>query len=72
MAGETLTPITQLLQRWRAGDAAALEVLTPLVYGELRRVAGAYLRRERAGHTLETGALVNEAVLRLTTLVAPT
>lgn len=65
MPSETLTPITQLLQRWRAGDAAALDVLTPLVYGELRRVAGAYLRRERAGHGLQPTDLVHEAFVRL-------
>ena len=65
MPSETLTPITQLLQRWRAGDAAALDVLTPLVYGELRRVAGAYLRRERAGHGLQPTELVHEAFVRL-------
>lgn len=65
MPSETPTPITQLLQRWRAGDAAALDVLTPLVYGELRRVAGAYLRRERAGHGLQPTDLVHEAFVRL-------
>lgn len=65
MTSETLTPITQLLQQWRAGDAAALDVLTPLVYGELRRVAGAYLRRERAGHGLQPTDLVHEAFVRL-------
>ena len=65
MPSGTLTPITQLLQKWRAGDAAALDVLTPLVYGELRRVAGAYLRRERAGHGLQPTDLVHEAFVRL-------
>jgi RNA polymerase sigma factor (TIGR02999 family) len=58
-------PITQLLQQWRAGDAAALDVLTPLVYGELRRVAAAHLRRERAGHGLQPTDLVHEAFVRL-------
>ena len=65
MPSEALRPITQLLQQWRAGDAAALEELTPLVYGELRRVAGAYLRRERAGHSLQPTDLVHEAFVRL-------
>jgi RNA polymerase sigma-70 factor, ECF subfamily len=65
MPSEGPTPITQLLQRWRGGDAAALDVLTPLVYGELRRVAGAYLRRERAGHGLQPTDLVHEAFVRL-------
>ena len=58
-------PITQLLQQWRAGDAAALDVLTPLVYGELRRVAASHLRRERAGHGLQPTDLVHEAFVRL-------
>lgn len=58
-------PITQLLQQWRAGDAAALDVLTPLVYGELRRVAASHLRRERAGHGFQPTDLVHEAFVRL-------
>ena len=58
-------PITQLLHRWRAGDAAALDVLAPLVYGELRRLAASYLRRERAGHGLQPTDLVHEAFVRL-------
>lgn len=57
--------VTQLLERWGGGDRAALEELTPLVLGELRQVADAYLRRERNGHTLQPTALVNEAYLRL-------
>lgn len=65
MPSQTLTPITQLLQQWRGGDAAALEVLAPLVYGELRRLAGACLRRERAGHGLQPTDLVHEAFVRL-------
>lgn len=58
-------PITQLLLEWGAGDRAALDELLPLVYEELRRLARAYLRRERADHTLQPTALVNEAYLRL-------
>jgi RNA polymerase sigma factor (TIGR02999 family) len=54
-----------LLVSWSRGDQAALEELMPLVYGELRRLASAYLRRERANHTLQSTALVNEAFLRL-------
>lgn len=61
----TAPPITQLLQRWRDGDAAALDMLAPLVYGELRRLAGACLRKERAGHSLQPTDLVNEAFVRL-------
>lgn len=57
--------ITQLLVRWSSGDQAALEKLMPLVYRELRRLAGNYLRRERKEHTLQPTALVNEAYLRL-------
>lgn len=57
--------ITQLLLLWNGGDQTALEKLMPLVHSELRRLAGNYLRRERAGHTLQPTALVNEAYLRL-------
>lgn len=57
--------ITQLLLMWRAGDESALEQLMPIVYDELRRLARQCMRRERAGHTLQTTALVNEAYLRL-------
>jgi RNA polymerase sigma-70 factor (ECF subfamily) len=57
--------VTQLLLAWSSGDREALDELTPLVYDELRRLAGAYLRRERRGHTLQTSALVHEAFLRM-------
>jgi RNA polymerase sigma-70 factor (ECF subfamily) len=57
--------LTELLLEWRSGDVDALQKLTPLVYGELRRIAHRYMKRERAGHTLQTTALVNEAYLRL-------
>jgi RNA polymerase sigma factor (TIGR02999 family) len=57
--------ITQLLIDWSNGDQAALEKLMPLVYDELRRLATNYLRRERASHTLQPTALVNEAYLKL-------
>jgi RNA polymerase sigma factor (TIGR02999 family) len=57
--------ITQLLVDWGKGDQAALEKLMPLVYDELRRLASNYLRRERATHTLQPTALVNEAYLKL-------
>lgn len=57
--------VTQLLRQWSAGDAAALEKLLPLVYDELRRRAGAYLRQERPEHTLQPTALVHEAYLKL-------
>jgi RNA polymerase sigma-70 factor (ECF subfamily) len=57
--------ITLLLHRWGAGDRVALDELTPLIYPELRRQARMCLRRERSGHTLASGALVNEAFLRI-------
>ncbi len=57
--------ITRLLARWREGHDEAMEDLLPLVYQELRGLASAYLRKERAGHTLQATALVNEACLRL-------
>ena len=57
--------ITQLLLQWRRGDDSALEQLMPLVYEELHRLARQCMRRERARHTLQTTALVNEAYLRL-------
>lgn len=57
--------VTQLLVSWSQGDQQALKELTPLVYKELRRLAGHYLRRERPDHTLQGTALVHEAYLRL-------
>jgi len=50
---------------WRQGEQAALEKLTPLVYGELHRLAHQYMARETPGHTLQTTALVNEVYVRL-------
>jgi len=57
--------ITQWLTDWSNGDPSALEKLTPLVYQELHRLARSYMRGERAGHSLQTTALVNEAYVRL-------
>jgi len=57
--------VTRLLVAWSGGDRSALDQLTPLVYGELRRLAAAYIRRERRDHTLQPTALVHEAYLRL-------
>src|SRR5262249_30024195 len=57
--------ITELLLAWSEGNHDALEKLTPLVYGELRRLAHYYMAGERTGHTLQSTALVNEAYLRL-------
>jgi RNA polymerase sigma factor (TIGR02999 family) len=57
--------VTALLGEWSRGNDAARDQLMPLVYAELRRVAGRQLRRERPDHTLQPTALVNEAYLRL-------
>jgi len=57
--------VTRLLSELREGNQEAANQLVPLVYGELRRMAGAYLQRERPGHTLQATALVNEAYIRL-------
>jgi RNA polymerase sigma factor (TIGR02999 family) len=65
LQAESSSPITKLLFRWREGDREALEQLMPLVYDELRRLAGHYLRQERSDHTLQSTALVHEAYLRL-------
>jgi RNA polymerase sigma factor (TIGR02999 family) len=56
---------TELLIDAGKGDAAALGAMLPLVYDELRRLARAYLGRERPGHTLQPTALVHEVYLRL-------
>lgn len=57
--------VTRLLREWAAGDATALEQLTPAIYAELHRRAHNYMKNERRGHTLQTTALVHEAWLRL-------
>jgi RNA polymerase sigma-70 factor (ECF subfamily) len=57
--------LTTLLGRWRTGTADDRERLLVAVHGELRRTAGAYMRRERRDHTLQPTALVHEAYLRL-------
>jgi RNA polymerase sigma factor (TIGR02999 family) len=61
----TSVEITGLLRAWAGGDQSALDRLAPLVYGELRRIARRYIRRENPGQTLQTTALVHEAYLRL-------
>ena len=65
MQAPTATRVTALLQAWSAGDHTALDRLVPLVHAELRRLARRYMRRERAGHTLQTTALIHEAYIRL-------
>jgi RNA polymerase sigma factor (TIGR02999 family) len=57
--------VTELLVAWSEGDKDALDELMPLIYDELRRLARQHMCRERASHTLQTNALVNEAYLRL-------
>ena len=57
--------VTQLLLDWSHGDRAALDELMPLVYQELRKLAGGYLRSERPDHTLQPTALIHEAYLRM-------
>ena len=57
--------VTHLLQRLRDGERSALDELMPLMYGELHRVARAFMSRQQSGHTLQPTALVNEAYIRL-------
>jgi RNA polymerase sigma factor (TIGR02999 family) len=57
--------ITEMLRDWSDGKRDALDNLMPLVYGELRRQAARYLRRERPDHTLQTTALIHEAYIKL-------
>jgi len=61
----TTSRVTVLLDRLRKGEHAALDELMPLVYGELRRIAQSFFRRQRPGHTLQPTALVNEAFVKL-------
>lgn len=65
MAEPSTQRVTKLLHAWHQGDAAALDELVPLIHQELHRLARRYMFGERAGHTLQTTALVNEAYLRL-------
>src|SRR4030095_15193134 len=64
----TRQEVTQLLGDWSGGDDGALEKLFPLVQPELHRLAHHYMSRERAGHTLQTTAILKEAYLRLVDL----
>jgi len=65
VGSEPSKEVTRLLASWSRGDVEAREALIPLVYGELRRLAASYLRRERSDHTLQPTALVHEAYMRL-------
>lgn len=62
---EAAEQVTQLLVQWKNGDPQAADLLTPLVYDELRRLAAHYLRDERAADTLQPTALVHEAYVRM-------
>ena len=62
---ESISETTALLRAWAGGDREALEKLTPHVYRTLRRIAGSYMRNERAGNTLQATALVHEAFMEL-------
>lgn len=65
MATPPKPDITRLLVDWSEGRREALDQLMPVVYQELHKIAGSYLRRERAEHTLQPTALIHEAYLRL-------
>jgi RNA polymerase sigma factor (TIGR02999 family) len=65
MSDSHLGEVTALLSAWQRGDTAARDTLMDLVYDQLRRLARAYLRRERPDHSLTPSALVHEAYLRL-------
>jgi RNA polymerase sigma-70 factor (ECF subfamily) len=65
MGVELQHEVTQILREWSGGDQRAPERLMPFVYDELRRLARAFLARERGGHTLQPTALVHEAYVRL-------
>ena len=65
MPGTSSSAVTELLQSWSRGDAAARDQLFPIVYSELRKRAARRLRRESDAHTLQPTALVHEAYLRL-------
>ena len=60
-----VSEVSRLLRAWSGGDRNALDKLTPIVYDELYRLARRHMRGERAGHSLQTTALVNEAYIQL-------
>ena len=62
---ENAPDVTEMLKEWSDGNTRVLDNLMPLVYEELRRQASRFLRKERAGHTLQTTALIHEAYLKL-------
>ena len=60
-----MNDVTRLLQRFREGDRDVMDELVPLLYPELRRIAGSFMHRQPPGHTLQPTALVNEAFIKL-------
>ena len=62
---ETGGEVTRLLGQLRAGNQEVAGQIVPLIYDELRRIAGGQMRRERPGHTLQATAVVNEAYMRM-------
>ncbi len=65
MGDDNSERITLLLVDWSEGDKSALEELMPLVYGELRRMARRYMKKQPSGHTFQTTELIHEAYLKL-------
>src|SRR6185436_17828127 len=63
--------VTRLLVEWKSGSKVAMDLLVPLVYDEMRRMAQSYLRDERSAATLQPTALVHEAYLRLVAQALP-
>lgn len=64
-AASARSDVTALLGAWKAGDAAAFDQLVDALYAELHLIARYYMAKERAAHTLQPTALVNEAYVRL-------
>ena len=62
---ERSSQVSELLQQWVKGDQEVLDAVAPVIYQELRRLAHYHLKSERAGHTLQSTALVNEAFIQL-------
>jgi hypothetical protein len=62
MADPIPADVTQLLEQWSGGDREALDKMIPLAYDELRRMAHGHMAQERAGHTIQATALVNEFI----------
>lgn len=65
MMNDDVSAVTQLLKSWKSGDNQALSELMPMVHDTLRKLAGKYMQGEKAGHTLQATALVNEAFIKL-------